>query len=161
MCRTGFINSCGAHIINGSVFFGYGVLTFTRYLGVYADPGWTWNRKPAGSRAISVEMLECAVIFTHRATNTWMEQFGPKVGDPYTVKQVQHISIAIMFAFGGLVGCLLESVRVWKLLASVISTTITERVREPLSCIQLQTSLALVIAIAGLVMAAHRQDYVF
>ncbi|BEI83231.1 hypothetical protein CcaverHIS002_0310990 [Cutaneotrichosporon cavernicola] len=33
MCRAGFINTCAAHIVKGSIFFGYGVLTFARYLG--------------------------------------------------------------------------------------------------------------------------------
>jgi hypothetical protein len=41
-------------------------------------------------------MVECAVIFVYGITNTWMERFGAAPGDPYTVKQVQHISIAIM-----------------------------------------------------------------
>jgi hypothetical protein len=163
MCRAGFINTCAAHIIKGSIFFGYGVLTFARYLGAYADPGWAWNRKPAGSRAVSAEMVECAVIFTYGATNTWMERFGAKAGDPYTVKQVQHISIAVMFAFGGLAGCLLESVRVRKLLGSVISTNGGNgRVREPPTyAFSFNPFPALVIAITGLAMAAHHQDYVF
>ncbi|KLT39959.1 hypothetical protein CC85DRAFT_232023, partial [Cutaneotrichosporon oleaginosum] len=163
MCRAGFINTCAAHIIKGSIFFGYGVLTFARYLGAYADLGWAWNRKPAGSRAVSAEMVECAVIFTYGATNTWMERFGSKAGDPYTVKQVQHISIAVMFAFGGLAGCLLESVRVRKLLGSVISTNSDNgRVQEPPTyAFSFNPFPALVIAITGLAMAAHHQDYVF
>ncbi|BEI91015.1 uncharacterized protein CcaverHIS019_0310850 [Cutaneotrichosporon cavernicola] len=162
MCRAGFINTCAAHIVKGSIFFGYGVLTFARYLGAYADLGWAWNRKPVGSRAVSAEMVECAVIFTYGATNTWMERFGSKAGDPYTVKQVQHISIAVMFAFGGLAGCLLESVRVRKLLGSVISTNATGPVREPPTYgFSFNPFPALVIAITGLAMAMHHQDYVF
>jgi hypothetical protein len=114
-----------AHYIKGSIFFGYGVLTFARYLGAYADMGWAWNRAPApfsdastrpldgyaddgtgtgtrhtctkvGRRGPSAEMVESAVIFTYGITNTWMERFSAQAGDPYTVKQVQHISIAIM-----------------------------------------------------------------
>lgn len=163
MCRAGFINTCAAHIIKGSIFFGYGVLTFARYLGAYADLGWAWNRKPVGSRAVSAEMVECAVIFTYGATNTWMERFGSKAGDPYTVKQVQHISIAVMFAFGGLAGCLLESVRVRSLLGSVVSTNKGNgRVREPPTyAFSFNPFPALVIAITGLAMAAHHQDHVF
>jgi hypothetical protein len=41
-------------------------------------------------------MIESAVIFTYGITNTWMERFGSAHGEPYTVKQVQHISIAVM-----------------------------------------------------------------
>lgn len=162
MCRGGFINTCAAHIIKGSIFFGYGVITFARYLGAYADLGWAWNRKLSSSKAVSAEMVECAVIFTYGATNTWMERFGAKHGDPYTVKQVQHISIAVMFAFGGLAGCLLESKRVRKLLGSVISSSSSGRVREPPTyAFSFNPFPALVIAITGLAMAAHHQDYVF
>jgi hypothetical protein len=74
----------------------YGVLTFARYLGAYADLGWAWNRRPGNVKGPSAEMVECAVIFTYGITNTWMERFGAAPGDPYTVKQVQHISIAVM-----------------------------------------------------------------
>lgn len=41
-------------------------------------------------------MVECSVIFLYGITNTWMERFGSNPQDPYTVKQVQHISIAVM-----------------------------------------------------------------
>lgn len=96
MCRGGLINTCAAHFIKGSIFFGYGVLTFARYLGAYADLGWAWNRRPDGKQGASAEMIECFVIFLYGITNTWMERFGAHAGDPYTVKQVQHISIAVM-----------------------------------------------------------------
>lgn len=161
MCRAGFINTCAAHIIKGSIFFGYGVLTFARYLGAYADIGWAWNRRPAGSTAVSAEMIECAVIFTYGITNTWMERFGAHAGDPYTVKQVQHISIAIMFWFAGLSGMLLESKRVRKVLGSAVSGR-SERVQEPPSyAFSFNPLPALVIGVTGLAMAAHHQDYKF
>lgn len=96
MCRASFLPSCAAHYIKGSIFFGYGVITFARYLGAYSDLGWSWNRAPAGYTGPTAEMVECAIIFLYGATNTWMERFGAKPGDPYSVKQVQHISIAVM-----------------------------------------------------------------
>lgn len=164
MCRGGFINTCAAHIIKGSIFFGYGVLTFSRYLGAYADMGWAWNRKPASSKAVSAEMVECAVIFTYGITNTWMERFGAKAGDPYSVKQVQHISIAVMFWFAGLSGMLLESRRVRNVLGSAITANHTgdEPVKEPPSyTFSFNPMPALVIAVTGLAMAAHHQDYKF
>ncbi len=74
----------------------YGVLTFARYLGAYSDLGWAWNRRPGSGYAPSAEMVECAAIFTYGITNTWMERFGASPGSAYTVKQVQHISIAVM-----------------------------------------------------------------
>jgi hypothetical protein len=164
MCRGGYINTCAAHIIKGSIFFGYGVLTFARYLGAYADLGWAWNRKPAGSNAVSAEMVECAVIFVYGITNTWMERFGAHAGDPYTVKQVQHISIAVMFWFAGLSGMLLESKRVRRALSAVLYTQNNGEgsVRAPASySFSFNPLPALVIAITGLAMAAHHQDYKF
>lgn len=163
MCRAGFINTCAAHTIKGSIFFGYGVLTFARYLGAYADLGWAWNLKPSGSDAISAEMVECAVIFLYGISNTWMERFGSKHGDPYTVKQVQHISIAVMFWFAGLSGMLLESKRVRRALSAVLYTGRRDsRVRQPVSySFSFNPLPALVIGITGLAMAAHHQDYKF
>ncbi|KAL7422561.1 hypothetical protein Q5752_003209 [Cryptotrichosporon argae] len=159
MCRGGYINTCAAHLIKGSIFFGYGVLTFARYLGAYADLGWAWNRRPAaGARAVSAEMVECAVIFAYGATNTWMERFGSRAGDPYTVKQVQHISIAVMFWFAGATGVLLESTRIRRALAAVFAARAPQ---PPTYAASFNPFPALVIAVTGLAMAAHHQDYEF
>ncbi|KAJ1025839.1 hypothetical protein NDA16_002465 [Ustilago loliicola] len=120
-CRGRYKNVCLAHGIKGGIFFWFGLLTFSRYLGAYADIGWAWNKRPssinskkrggAGWRRNmpSAEFVECLVIFIYGATNTWMERFGAAPGDPYTIKQIQHISIAVMFWFAGLMGMLLET----------------------------------------------------
>lgn len=121
-CRGGYKNVCLAHGIKGGIFFWFGLLTFGRYLGAYADCGWAWNKRPSKEAARgksglagwrrsmpSAEFVECLVIFTYGATNTWMERFGAAPGDPYTIKQIQHISIAVMFWFAGLMGMLLET----------------------------------------------------
>lgn len=127
-CRGRRVNTCAAHGVKGAIFFFYGLLTWARYLGVYAEHGYAWNRIPtlASSRrmgvtrwrrnVISGEFIECMVIFVYGITNTWMERFGSKPGDPYTIKQIQHISIAVMFWFGGLVGLVLEARRMRDLL---------------------------------------------
>lgn len=110
MCRGTFLASCAAHYIKGSIFFWwvcrlvlephandrYGVLTFARYLGAYADLGWAWNRRPGSTAGPTAEMVECSVIFLYGISNTWLERLGSHADDPYTVKQVQHISIAVM-----------------------------------------------------------------
>ncbi|WWC71475.1 uncharacterized protein I206_105433 [Kwoniella pini CBS 10737] len=160
MCRAGLINSCAAHYIKGSIFFWYGVLTFARYLGAYADLGWAWNKRPGGV-GISAEMVECAVIFTYGITNTWMERFGSSPGDPYTVKQVQHISIAVMFWFAGLSGMLLESRWVRKVMGSFISGGRKDVHEPPTYAFSFNPLPALVIGVTGLAMAAHHQEYVF
>ncbi|WVQ71956.1 hypothetical protein IAR50_001498 [Cryptococcus sp. DSM 104548] len=160
MCRAGLINSCAAHYIKGSIFFWYGVLTFGRYLGAYADLGWAWNRRP-NPNGISAEMVECAVIFTYGITNTWMERFGAAPGSPYTVKQVQHISIAVMFWFAGLSGMLLESKWVRRLLGSVMSTGRSSTKEPDTYAFSFNPLPALTIGVTGLAMAAHHQTYVF
>jgi hypothetical protein len=105
----------------GSIFFIYGIATFCRYLGAFAKYGWAWNRAPRRrsqrSAPPTAEMIECSVIFVYGASNTWLERTGAHAGDPYTTRQIQHISIAVMFWFAGLVGMALESRRVRLLLA--------------------------------------------
>lgn len=56
--------------------------------------GWAWNISPIGN-TYSAEFVESTVIFLYGISNTWMERFGAHPGDPYTTKQVQHISIAV------------------------------------------------------------------
>lgn len=70
------------------------MITWARYLGAWSDRGWAWNRTT--TKRVPAEMVESFVIALYGATNTWMERFGAKPGDPYTTKEVQHISIAVM-----------------------------------------------------------------
>jgi len=78
----------------GGIFWCYGLVTFARYLGSFSELGWAWNISPDGPH-VSAEFVESLVIFLYGITNTWMERFGAHPGDPYTTKQVQHISIAV------------------------------------------------------------------
>lgn len=191
-CRGAYKNACLAHGIKGGIFFWYGLLSFARYLGAYADFGWAWNKRAdaggkgtrGGKSMPSAEFVECFVIFLYGATNTWMERFGAEPGDPYTVKQVQHISIAIMFWFAGLVGMLLESHSVRDLLSLPISLSHPAAVKPslrrrrsagnssgdaaidsqnlpPSYSFSFNPFPALAIGITGVAMAAHHQDYVY
>lgn len=81
-------------LTEGGIFWCYGLLAFARFLGSYADLGWAWNRAP-NKEYVSAEFVESLVIFIYGITNTWMERFGAKAGDPYTTKQIQHIGIAV------------------------------------------------------------------
>jgi hypothetical protein len=121
--------------------------------------------------------VECLVIFVYGATNTWMERFGAAPGDPYTVKQVQHISIAVMFWFAGLMGLILETDAIRRLLAlpvtlrhadlvgnrNVTSQQADDVVRShtapPSYSFSFNPFPALVIGVTGIAMAAHHQDY--
>jgi hypothetical protein len=78
----------------GGIFWCYGLVAFARYLGSFSELGWAWNISPTGEH-VSAEFVESLVIFIYGITNTWMERFGIRSGDPYTAKQVQHISIAV------------------------------------------------------------------
>ncbi|KAG8763917.1 hypothetical protein FRC12_008358 [Ceratobasidium sp. 428] len=164
ICRGDYLNGCLAHFIKGSIFFWYGILTWARYLGAWSDRGWAWNRTT--TKRVSAEMVESFIIALYGATNTWMERFGAKPGDPYTTKQIQHISIAVMFWFAGLVGMALESHTFRRLLANTSLIT-NPRARgqpatEPPSYAgSFNPFPALVIGVTGAAMSAHHQNYVF
>ncbi|KAF9222086.1 hypothetical protein BS17DRAFT_235152 [Gyrodon lividus] len=162
-CRESYINGCLAHLIKGGIFWCYGLFTFARFLGSHSEMGWAWNVSPIDN-TISAEFVESALIFLYGITNTWMERFGAQPGDPYTTKQVQHISIAVMFWFAGLVGMGIESKRVRRWLAAPAAFALgparSSSITEPASY---RTSFnpfpALVIGVTGAAMSAHAQTY--
>ncbi|KAF5388133.1 hypothetical protein D9615_000262 [Tricholomella constricta] len=166
-CRGNYTNGCLAHLIKGAIFWSYGLVSFARFLGSFAELGWAWNRTP-NSNAVSAEFTESLVIFVYGATNTWMERFGAKSGDPFTTKQIQHIGIAVMFCFAGLIGMGIESkkIRNW-LAASTFASIRTDHVaqdavEEPASySASFNPFPALVIGVTGAAMAAHTQTYMF
>ncbi|KAK7049654.1 hypothetical protein VNI00_005685 [Paramarasmius palmivorus] len=166
-CRQNYVNGCLAHLIKGGIFWCYGLVSFARYLGSFSELGWAWNRAPSGNYP-SAEFTESLVIFLYGITNTWMERFGAQPGDPFTTKQIQHIGIAVMFWFAGLLGMAIESkvVRQW-LASSTISALKPSRrsqevVAEPPSySASFNPFPALVIGVTGAAMAAHAQEYVF
>jgi len=161
-CRNSYINNCLAHLIKGGIFWCYGLFTFARFLGSHSDMGWAWNVSPIGN-TISAEFIESTVIFLYGISNTWMERFGAKPGDPYSTKQVQHISIAVMFWFAGLIGMGMESRRMRRwLAASAVGSARLSSVAEPPSYRgSFNPFPALVIGVTGAAMSAHTQAYVF
>ncbi|KNZ73834.1 hypothetical protein J132_09475 [Termitomyces sp. J132] len=167
-CRENYVNGCLAHLIKGGIFWSYGLVTFARFLGSFAEYGWAWNQAPRNKSYVSAEFTESFVIFFYGATNTWMERFGAHPGDPYTTKQIQHIGIAVMFCFAGLIGMGIESklLRKW-LASSAFTTSRTERgaeesVEEPQSySASFNPFPALAIGVTGAAMAAHAQTYLF
>lgn len=117
-----------------------------------------------------------------------MERFGANPGDPFTTKQIQHISIAVrphrrkltvkapliprsfqvMFWFAGLLGMGIESktIRRWLSSSSLSRSNPSgiprETIREPPSYLaSFNPFPALVIGVTGSAMAAHVQTYVF
>ena len=168
-------------ISEGGIFWCYGLVTFARFLGAFSELGWAWNRSPRTDSVPSAEFVESLVIFLYGISNTWMERFGVAPGSPFTTKQIQHISIAVMFWFAGLIGMGIESktVRGWLATpASVVSAATAASSSSAPSRSQRAASPsapspppsyrasfnpfpALVIGVTGLAMAAHAQVYVF
>ncbi|KAJ7781386.1 hypothetical protein B0H16DRAFT_1498226 [Mycena metata] len=147
-----YLNVCLAHLIKGGIFWAYGLITFARFLGLGAERGWAWNRAPTSGYP-SAEFIESFLIFFYGITNTWMERFDAKPGDPFTTKQMQHIGIAVRMA--------LESKRIRKWLAALAMNT-SETVTEPATYnSSFNPFPALVIGVTGAVMAAHYQTYLF
>lgn len=153
----------------GAIFWCYGLVTFARFLGSFSELGWAWNRAPRHHDSYpTAEFVESAVIFVYGITNTWMERFGAHPGDPYTTKQMQHISIAVMFWFAGLVGMGIESKRIRRWLAAGATTAVPvadrsqEAVAEPPSYVaNFNPFPAICIGITGAAMSAHFQTYLF
>ena len=162
----------GTHVVpssEGGIFWCYGLVSFARFLGAFSELGWAWNRAPRHhGKYPTAEFVESTVIFLYGATNTWMERFGAHPGDPYTTKQMQHISIAVMFWFAGLVGMGIESKRIRRWLAAGATTALPaahrsqEAVAEPPSYVaSFNPFPALCIGITGAAMSAHFQTYLF
>lgn len=170
-CRDSRINGCAAHSIKGGIFFWYGIMTFARYLGAFADLGWAWNTRPlypAGNwrnNTPSVEFLESFVIFFYGITNTWMERFGKEGGlfGKWGHADWEHASIAFMFWWCGLVGMLIESKRVRNWLTSSFRAAFGEPQETPTMSHRASFNPfpALVIALTGVSMGNHHQSTEF
>ena len=113
----------------------------------------------------SAEFMESFLIFVYGITNTWMERFGAHAGDPFSTKQIQHISIAVMFWFAGLVGMGIESRTIRNWLATPSATLATENDKDLTLPASYRASFnpfpALVVGVTGLAMAAHAQVFLF
>jgi hypothetical protein len=78
-------------------------------MGSFSDLGWSWNVKPpasmVGSRRASTpsaEFIESLLIFIYGSTNVFLEHLGTTDG-VWTVGDLEHVSITVMFFGGGLV----------------------------------------------------------
>jgi hypothetical protein len=160
-----------AHFIKGGIFFWYGVLTLGRFIGAWADLGWAWNKKlPASvvgwkAKAPSGEFVESFVIWLYGVSNVFLEHLAGW-GKEWTVSDMQHVSISIMFFGGGLIGMLFESQRIRDMLNNTML-----RLR-PLPCesdeefwqppksqgVPLNPMPALIIMLLGLMMGSHHHD---
>ncbi|CAO3599276.1 unnamed protein product [Absidia cylindrospora] len=156
VCRSWAVLGCIAHLIKGGIFFFYGILTFGRYLGAFAEKGWAWNRVDGGSK-FSFEFIECSLIFIYGITNTWMEHFGSE--STWNHKDFEHASLAFMWWWCGLVGLLVESRSLRRLLErSVMATPLDVPRHEPRQTYSLNPFPALTIMLTGISMGNHHQE---
>ncbi|KAL9058620.1 MAG: hypothetical protein Q9162_001627 [Coniocarpon cinnabarinum] len=160
-----------AHLIKGGIFFVYGFLTFGRWLGCFADFGWAWNVKPpaetvgkAKSRVPSAEFVESFVIFLYGASNVFLEHLTAW-GEEWSAMDLEHISITVMFFGGGLLGMLIESRVIRRLMNSALASPFQPQSRhlgpweEPKQTTihSMNPMPAVVIFLLGVMMSSHTQ----
>ncbi|KAI9871417.1 MAG: hypothetical protein M1830_002934 [Pleopsidium flavum] len=167
--RGNHIFSGLAHCIKGGVFFWYGLLTFSRWMGCFAELGWAWNVKPSaavvGSRKASVpsaEFVESFVMFLYGSTNVFLEHLGAW-GKAWSAQDLEHVSISIMFFGGGLCGMLVESRNIRDLLhTTILMRSSMQESHESWHApktyrISLNPLPGLVILLLGFLMTSHHQ----
>lgn len=137
-----------AHLVKGSIFSGYGLLTFGRYLGAFPLFGWNWSLRPSTrvrnwtSRVPSAEFVESFVIWLYgyvyitfsflnlqtvkkadmtsrSVTNVGLERLAAADG-PWTPMDVEHVGISMLFFGGGMLGMLIESFTVRRFLDRIV-----------------------------------------
>lgn len=167
------IFGCIAHLIKSDIFFWYGIVTFARYLGSFADKGWAWNCAPNGSN-FSFELVECYLIFVYGITNTLMDHFGQD--DVWTHKDLEHANLAFMFWWAGLLGILTENRTVRRILEKSMPSTPYDDDEEPTTSMDKKRSKRfkkqdtlikfnpipiLTILMTGISMGNYRQDSIY
>ena len=112
----------------------------------------------------SAEFTESFVIFLYGASNVFLEHLTAW-GEAWSPMDLEHISITIMFFGGGMLGMLIESAAVRKLMRTALSAPsfappqLAERFDEPeqTTAHPLNPMPALVIFLLGLMMSSHTQ----
>ncbi|KAI4187124.1 MAG: hypothetical protein L6R41_003030 [Letrouitia leprolyta] len=161
-----------AHSVKGGIFFWYGLLTLGRWMGCFAEYGWSWNvRPPAGmvstrkAKMPSAEFVESFVIFLYGSTNVFLEHLAAW-GDKWTAEDLEHVSISVMFLGGGLCGMLIESRRVRDLLNASLARWNAGRDQYPFKeqctppktySFSMNPMPGLIILLLGLMMSSHHQ----
>ncbi|KAI9489278.1 hypothetical protein BDB00DRAFT_884543 [Zychaea mexicana] len=159
VCRSWTVLGCIAHLIKGGIFFFYGILTFARYLGAFAEQGWAWNRVDGGAK-FSFEMIESFLIFIYGITNTWMEHFGQN--PEWTHKDLEHASLAFMWWWCGLLGIIVESRALRRLLErNILNTPLDVPRHEPQQSYSMNPFPGLIVLFTGISMGNHHQDTIY
>lgn len=138
-------------------------------MGCFVEIGWAWNVKPASrfgsSRKASIpsaEFVESFVIFLYGLSNMFLEHLAAW-GRAWSVQDLEHVSITILFFGGGLCGMLVESEWVRDLLNTTILTSPAahsskELINPPRTYpFSMNPFPGLVILLLGLIMSSHHQ----
>ena len=100
-----------AHFIKGGIFYLYGIFTLSRWLGSFADLGWSWNEPPISRKVPTEEAITSALLLIYGGANVFLEHLAAW-GKAWNHSDLQHVSIAFMLFGGGLLGLLFESRRI-------------------------------------------------
>ncbi|KAI9154854.1 membrane protein [Paramyrothecium foliicola] len=159
-----------AHWIKGAIFFWLGIFNLGRWYGCFAEIGWAWNIRPGNFKRqlwLSLEFVESSLIFLYGSTNIFLEHLAGW-GEAWTARDLEHLSITVLFIGGGLCGMLVEYVRVKDLgekrvaqnmqtMPAWSNATTNERTEHKLNDISMNPLPALVIFLMGKSMASHEQ----
>ncbi|KFY46073.1 hypothetical protein V495_02661 [Pseudogymnoascus sp. VKM F-4514 (FW-929)] len=153
-----------AHFIKGGVFVGVGIITLGRWIGCFAEFGWAWNLKPSNltmqTASISMETVECFVIFLYGITNVFLEHLSAW-GGAWVPQDFEHVAISLLFIGGGLCGLMVES-KAFRRLVKAYPEALP-RDGEFSKHVQLQpgTSInpipAMIIFLLGMILGGHHQ----
>ncbi|KAL3488946.1 hypothetical protein BJX62DRAFT_252954 [Aspergillus germanicus] len=154
-----------AHWIKGGVFFWLGIFNLGRWCGCFAEKGWAWNIRHGSPKTqlwLSAEMVESSLIFIYGSTNIFLEHLSGW-GKAWTPRDLEHLSITVLFIGGGLVSFLPRQ-RSRPLLQSVpgssCSNGATDEDKKHISSstgLSMNPLPALVIFLVGGVMSSHEQ----
>ncbi|GAM42685.1 hypothetical protein TCE0_044r16897 [Talaromyces pinophilus] len=134
-----------AHFIKDGIFFWYGLVILGRYMGCWAYFRWSWNLKPASSRAVTGELVESALIFTYGSTNVFLEHLAGW-GKAWTAQDLEHVSISVVFFGAGL-----------SIMGKTAATTQQEEEQET-SGVSFNPMPLLTIFLLGIMMGGHKQE---
>ncbi|KIW73487.1 hypothetical protein PV04_01601 [Phialophora macrospora] len=157
-----------AHFIKGGVFFFFGIINLLRCIGCFSGLGWAWNLKASTgstprkwSRSVTMERLECLLIFIYGITNVFLEHLSGW-GEAWTAQDLEHVAISLLFIGGGLCGMMVESRASGALStrkAAEDSLTLSEK-QILIPGYSTNPVPAMIIFLLGTILSGHHQDTV-
>ncbi|CZR61804.1 related to YTP1 [Phialocephala subalpina] len=154
-----------AHFIKGGVFFIYGLVTFSRWIGCFAHLGWAWNLKLTPTpqsqnwkNSITMEGVECFLILAYGISNVFLEHLSAWGGE-WSPQDFEHVAISLLFIGGGLCGMMVETTTFRA--SPDAQSPPHSRIQESKQTLQPGYSLnplpTLILLILGTVLAGHHQ----